>query len=379
MYLDHSATSFPKPQELFDEILAFQADIGGSPGRGGHEAAEKASALVDDTRFRLAQLFHATSPDRIVFTANATEALNLALLGLLEPGNHVVATVLEHNSVLRPLHHLRVAKGVDVTLVPCDARGFVDPSDVKRAVRPSTRLAVVNHASNVTGAVQPIEEIARCLGAIPLLVDATQSAGLLPLDVERTNIALLAFTGHKSLYGPTGVGGLYLREDQRPAPLKTGGTGTFSESPEMPDTLPERYECGTMNVLGIAGLRGGLRFLERVTPEAVLAHERALLDHLTAALDRCPAVRVHGPRKSCNRTGTLSLTAEGWEPSELSFLLDRQYGIRTRSGLHCSPLAHRHLGTFPQGTLRVSVGWFNTVEDMNRLAGAIEELSGMKA
>jgi cysteine desulfurase/selenocysteine lyase len=378
MYLDHSATSFPKPQELFEEILAYQQDVGGSPGRGTHRAADRAAAIVENARRELASLFSVPDPNRIVFTSNATESLNLALRGLLREGDHVVATCVDHNAVIRPLHDLEKNRGVRVTFVPCDARGCVDPSDVKKALRPETRLVTVNHASNVTGTIQDMEAIGDLLGNIPLLADVTQTAGSVPVDVERMNIALLAFTGHKSLYGPTGIGGLYIREGLTPLPLKQGGTGTRSENPEMPSELPHRYESGTLNMLGIAGLRGGLRFLEKVSMETVRAHEKGLMDRLMEGIQRREGIRAYGPEDSGARNGTLSLRMHGWEPSETSFLLDEMFGIQTRSGLHCSPLVHRCIGTFPEGTVRVSAGWFNTLEEMDKLLDALDEIRGMR-
>ena len=378
MYLDHSATSFPKPQELFDEILRYQNEIGGSPGRGAHRASDLAAELVYDTRRELASLFSVSDPERILFTSNATEALNLALLGLLHPGDHVVATCLDHNSVVRPLHHLQETRGVKIDFVPCSPQGEVDPSDIAKAVRPETRLVVLNHASNVTGSLVPLQEIGARVGSVPVLVDATQTAGLIPLDVNRMNIALLAFTGHKSLYGPTGIGGLYVREDQNPNPLKWGGTGSRSENPDQPDFLPDRYESGTPNMLGIAGLKGSLGFLRKTSLKKIRAHEQGLMDRLLTGLGEQEGLRLYGPENSASRTGTLSINLKGWEPSELAFLLDEQYGIRTRSGLHCSPLVHRCIGTFPLGTLRISLGYFNTPEQINELLEALKEIRSLK-
>ena len=359
-------------------MLRYQREIGGSPGRGAHRASDLAAELVDDTRRELAALFSVSNPHRIVFTANATEALNLALLGILHHGDHVVATCLEHNSVVRPIHHLQKTRGVKATFVPCGTQGVVDPSDIAKALCPETRLVVINHASNVTGTIQPLQEIGTRIGSVPLLVDATQTAGLLPLNVSRMNIALLAFTGHKSLYGPTGIGGLYVREDQNPSPLKWGGTGSRSENPGQPDFLPDRYESGTLNILGIAGLRGSLRFLKNTSLETIRAHEQRLMDRLLAGIRKQENIRLYGPENSEVRTGTLSINLEGWEPSELAFLLDEQYGVRARSGLHCSPLVHRSMGTFPKGTLRISMGFFNTGEQISELLGFLDEIRRLK-
>ncbi len=378
MYLDHSATSYPKPPDLLEGILHYQQEIGGSPGRGAHQSADRAAELSYETRRALASLFSVPDPNRIVFTPNATEALNLALLGLLNRGDHVVTTSIEHNSVIRPLHHLHQTRGVETTIVPCSQQGEMDPLAIQKAIRAETRLVAINHASNVTGTIQPLEKIGSMIGTIPLLVDATQTAGLLPLNVEAMNIALLAFTGHKSLYGPTGIGGLFIRGDQNPLPLKWGGTGTFSENPEQPDSLPERYESGTLNMLGIAGLRGSLKFLENTGLEAIRKHETELMDGLLQGLWDREAIQVYGPEDSISRTGTVSVNIKGWEPSELCFLLDHQHGIQTRSGLHCAPLIHQQMGTFPQGTVRISLGYFNTHEHIVELLRALDDIMRMK-
>lgn len=378
MYLDHAATSFPKPKQFWEDLLTYQNEIGGSPGRGVHRAADRAAEMVYETRKDLASLFSVKDPNRILFTANATESLNLALLGLIRQGDHVVTTCLEHNSVLRPLNHLARTRDVLVSYVPLSPRGELDPSDVRKAIRPNTRLVAVNHASNVTGWILPLEEIADRVGSVPLLVDATQTAGLVPLDVERFNIALLAFTGHKSLYGPTGIGGLFVREDQEIEPLKRGGTGSLSESPDQPEFIPDRYESGTLNMLGIAGLKGSLRFIRETGSASIRSHEQELMRRLLDGLSRRDGIVVDGPQDVAARTGTLSLNLRGWEPSEVSYLLDQQYDIQTRSGLHCSPLTHRSIGTFPQGTVRVSVGHFNSPEEMDLLLEALDEISHQK-
>lgn len=374
IYLDHAATSFPKPPSFWEELRVYQEEIGGSPGRGAHKAAERAAEMVYETRLALARLFGADDPKQIVFTANATESLNLALQGLLRPGDHVVSTELEHNSMLRPLHRLSKTRGVRVSYVPVSPSGELDPGDIAKALEPRTKLVAVNHGSNVTGSVLPLEEIAQLVGQIPLLVDATQTAGLIPIDVKRLNIALLAFTGHKSLYGPTGIGGLYLREDQRLEPLKTGGTGSLSELPEQPDFLPDRYESGTLNLLGIAGLKGSLRFLSETGLEAIQDKEQRLFRKLFRGLSSREGVRLYGPPDTERRTGTICMNLAGREPQEVSYLLDRVHDIQTRSGLHCSPWVHRALGTFPGGAVRVSVGFFNTEEEIDALLGAVDEI-----
>jgi cysteine desulfurase family protein len=376
IYLDHAATSFPKPPEVVEEIRRFLESSAGNPGRSGHRLSAESARLVFETRELLAQRFGVSDSRRVIFTRGATEGLNLALLGLLEPGDHVITTSVEHNAVMRPLRCLAETGRVAVGVVQASPEGFVDPDHVAAAVRPETRLAIINHASNLCGAIQPLAEIARRLkGKTPLIVDAAQTAGLLPLDLEALPAAAIAISGHKALLGPAGIGALLLGEDIEPKPLLYGGTGSLSESDEMPAFLPDRYEAGTPNTVGIAGLRGALRFRNGISDEEILTRERSLASRILRGLGEVPRVTFYGPGDTEHRLGTISFNLDGLEPAEIGRRLDQDYGILVRCGLHCSPYAHRTLGTFPRGSVRVSVGYSNTPEDVDQFLRAVTEIA----
>jgi len=376
VYLDHAATSFPKAGEVVEEITRFLAASAGSPGRSGHRISAAAARLVYETREALARLFGVGDSRRLVFTRGATEGLNLILYGLLEPGDHVVTTSMEHNAVMRPLRDLVRSRNVTVTAVPASAEGLVDPDDLGRAVRPNTRLAVINHASNVCGALQPLPDIAdRLRGRTRLVIDAAQTAGLVPLNLEDLSAGAIALSGHKGLLGPTGIGVLCLGEDVRPRPLMHGGTGSVSESDEQPEFLPDRYEAGTPNTVGIAGLHGSLAYLEKRRWSRFLDHERALAARLLGAVDSLDGVCVQGPRPIQDRTGVVSFRIRTVEPGEVGRRLDQDFGLLVRCGLHCAPNAHRTLATFPMGTVRASFGHLNTEEDVDRLVEAVAEIA----
>ncbi len=376
VYLDHAATSFPKPHEVSDAIVGFLNSSAGNPGRSGHRLSADAARIVFETREALSRRFGVSDSRRVIFTRGATESLNLVLFGLLGSGDHVVTTSMEHNAVMRPLTYLAETRSVSVTVVPASPEGRVDPDDLVRAMKPGTRLAVINHASNVCGAVQALPDIAeRLAGRTLLVVDAAQTAGLLPLHLEDMRIGVLAVSGHKGLPGPPGIGVLCLGESVRPTPLIHGGTGSYSEHDRLPDFLPDRYEAGTLNTVGIAGLGGALRFLDGMGPGRILAHERTLAGEFLRALDELPGVAVQGPRVPDQRPGTVSLSVHGVDPGDVSRRLDQDYGFLVRSGLHCAPQAHRTLGTFPGGTVRVSFGFSNTREHVERLAAALSEIA----
>ncbi len=376
VYMDHAATSFPKPEEVSRAVDEFLRVSAGNPGRSGHRLSAGAARMVFETREAFSHRFGVDDSRRVIFVPGATAGLNLVLFGLLDPGDHVVTTSMEHNAVMRPLRFLADTRDVTVTVVPASPEGLVDPDDLARAVKPGTRLAIVNHASNVCGALQPLPDIGRRLdGKVPLVVDAAQTGGLVPLDLEGLGVGALAVSGHKGLMGPAGIGVLCLADDVRPRPLIHGGTGSASEFDTQPDFLPDCYEAGTPNTPGIAGLGGGLRFLERVGSERVLAHERTLTARFLEALDDLPKVTVYGPRAIERRTGTVSLTVRGVDPGDVSGRLDREYGFWIRSGLHCAPNAHRTLGTFPRGSVRISFGLSNTSEEVDRLAEGLAEIA----
>lgn len=379
IYFDNAATSWPKPPGVAEAMTHYLAEIGASPGRSGHRLAVEAARVLYGAREAVAELLHAPDPLRVVFGANATEALNLALNGLLRAGDHVVTSGMEHNSVMRPLRALERG-GVQVTVVPCSPEGALDPADLAAAVRPTTRLIALAHASNVTGTLLPVAEagrIARQRGIL-LLVDAAQTAGATPIDVRSDAIDLLAFTGHKSLFGPTGTGGLVLgdRVDvSRLAPLKRGGTGSRSEQEEQPGFLPDLCESGTPNAVGLAGLLAGVRWILAQGVERIRAHESSLTAQLLAGLAAIPGVTVYGPRDAARQTATVAFTLAGLDNSEIGLRLDEEYAIMCRVGLHCAPAAHRTLGTFPAGTVRFGLGAFNTADQVSAALGAVAALA----
>ena len=380
IYLDNAATSFPKPEGVYQVIDHFNRSIGANPGRSGYATAREAARIVAETRGLLAQLFHVDEPNQIVFTANATEALNLCLKGLLRPGDHVITTVTDHNSVLRPLRSSVEQKQINVTWVQCDSTGLVDPEDIRMALRPNTRLVCLTHASNVTGAIHDINAIgalAHDNGTL-FMVDAAQTAGYIPINVQEMQIDLLAFTGHKSLLGPQGTGGLYIKPglERDIPPFCEGGTGSESSSDRQPDKMPDRFEGGTHNTPGLAGLGAGVRFILDTGVETIQAHERSLTNRLLDQLASIPGIKVYGPPVGQHRAPVVSFSLAGWPPLNLAHLLASAFDIATRSGLHCAPLIHRYLGTANTGTVRASIGYFNTVEDIDALCAALRQIAG---
>lgn len=372
IYLDNAATSFPKPSQVTEAVERTLRENAANPGRGGHQLSLEAGRLVMECRETVARFFGIGDATRIAFTANATEAINLGLFGALKPGDKVVTTSMEHNAVVRPLRALS-DQGVEVVRVMADALGFVDPAAIRQACLPDTRLLIMNHCSNVTGTLQTIEEIGpwcRKQGII-FMVDAAQSAGIFPIDVEEMAIDLLAVPGHKSLLGPPGTGFLYVRQGLDLRPLLYGGTGNFSQSEIQPVEMPERLESGTLNTIGLAGLKAGVEFLETIGLEHVRSHEQELLSQLIDGLTRLDGVTLFGPLGSARHGGALSFNIRNMDPAMLGFRLDREYGICCRIGLHCAPAAHATIGTLPEGTVRLSPGYFNTVDDIEQTLLAI--------
>nr|MBC7246059.1 aminotransferase class V-fold PLP-dependent enzyme [Chloroflexota bacterium] len=377
IYLDNAATTWPKPPGVTEALVNFMQNVGGSPGRSGHRMAVEANRIVYDTREALATLFDMDDPLRIVFTANVTQALNLVLFGYLRPGDHVVTTSIEHNSVMRPLRYLQ-SLGVDLTVVPCSPEGVLDVADVEKAIQPHTVLLAINHASNVVGTIQPVAdvgEIARRYDLL-LLVDAAQTAGAYPIDMNQ--IDLLAFTGHKALFGPQGTGGLCIGERvdlDRVLPLTRGGTGSQSELEEQPDFLPDKYESGTANGVGIAGLGAGVRFVLEQGVENIRRHEQMLTERLLAGLQDIPGVHVYGTHDARRQTACVSFNIEGVEPSDVALRLDEEYAIMCRPGLHCAPSAHRTIGTYPRGTVRFGLSYFNSIEQIDAAIEAVHRIA----
>ena len=378
IYFDHAATSWPKPEEVLAAMSGFLREVGANPGRSGHRLSIAAARIIYEARETLAELFQVADPFRIVFANNATEALNLALRGLLQPGDHVVTSSLEHNSMMRPLRALE-AQGVTVTVVACSPQGILDPAAVEAAVRPNTRLLAFNHASNVMGTLLPVAELGALARRHDLLclVDAAQTAGAVPLDLAQDRIDLLAFTGHKSLYGPPGTGGLAIGERvsvDALEPLYRGGTGSRSEEQFQPRFLPDKFESGTPNTVGIAGLAAGVKFVRERTVEAIQAHERALTQQLLEGLQALPGVTVYGPGEAVQQTPTVAFNIAGLQPSEVGLALDEDYDLYCRVGLHCAPAAHRTIGTFPAGTVRFALGYFNTAPEVEQAVQAVAQL-----
>jgi cysteine desulfurase family protein len=382
IYLDNAATTFPKPESVYRTIDFTFRHLGVSPGRGSYRLSLEAGHMVLEVREAVADFFGILDPLRVVFCANATEAINIALFGILKPGDRVVTSTMEHNAVSRPLHAL-AARGVEVVRVAADAAGWVDPAAIRDAVRGGagpTRMVVLTHCSNVTGTVQPIGEIGTWCRreGILFMVDAAQSAGVVPIDVDAMGIDLLAVPGHKCLLGPPGTAILYVAPDLLPAPLMLGGTGGNSMAPLMPDELPERLESGTLNTPALAGLRAGIEFVNQTGLDRIHRHKTALLEQLRCGLASLPGICCYGTENPTYQGGVLSFNIAGRDPAEIGFLLDDEYGICVRTGLHCAPDAHRSIGTLPGGTIRVSPGVFNTGKDIDALLGALENILGKR-
>lgn len=378
IYLDNAATSWPKPEAVYQAMDSLMRNTGASPGRSGHLMSLTAARIVHETREALCEFFGIADPSHLIFTSNATESLNLAIKGLLRPGDHVVTSSMEHNSVMRPLRSLEKA-GVEVTVVPCAPDGSLDPGEVERALRPSTRLIVLTHASNVVGTVLPVAAVgamARGRG-VPLLVDAAQTAGGYPIDVEAMNIDLLAFSGHKGLLGPQGTGCLYIRPGLESwlEPLKHGGTGSYSEHESQPAFLPDKYESGTPNTVGLAGLGAGVRFIMREGLDGIRQKEQKLTGLLLTRLAAIPGVACYGNGDPGERVAIVSFNISGMSASDVALQLEENFRIMCRPGLHCSPSAHRTLGTFPQGAVRLSPGHFHSVLDIEKTLEAVRQIA----
>jgi len=379
IYLDHAATSWPKPPQVKEAMNRFMEEVGANPGRSGHLLSIEAARILYEARESLAALFHVRDSSRIVFTLNATESINLALKGLLKPGDHVITSSMEHNSVMRPLRDLE-KRGIELGIIPCSREGMMDPREVERRVKPDTKMVVLNHASNVTGTLLPANEVGSIAKQYDLLflVDAAQTAGAYPIDVERNGIDLLAFTGHKSLYGPQGTGGLVIGErvnEKEMVPLKQGGTGSRSEFEEQPDFLPDRFESGTPNGVGIAGLLAGVRFVLEKGVEQIHQQESRLMDRLIEGLKEIPQLKFYGPENRKDRMATLSFNLEQLSSSEIALRLEKEFGILCRPGLHCAPAAHRTIGTFPEGTVRFSLSLFSTEEEIETAIQAVSSIA----
>ena len=381
IYLDNAATSFPKPEAVYTFMDQFYRRFGVNPGRSGFDLCVEAGDVLEDTRRNLARFFGGRDPSRLVFSSNSTDALNLAIFGLLRKGDHAISTTLEHNSVLRPLCHLSQDEGVEVDYVPFDERGFVDPDDFKARFRVNTRLVVVNHASNVIGTVQPVKEIGRLCRerGIPFLIDASQTAGKIPIDVQDLNVDVVAFTGHKSLLGPTGIGGLYVEEGIEIRHTRAGGTGVRSAVRRHLDEYPWRLEYGTTNVLGVAGLSAGLRWLQEKGLEEIHRHEMSLVARLRDGLRDVEGVVAYCQDDLSDHIAVFVFNVEGVEASNTGTMLDVEHGVACRTGLHCAPLVHEEIGTTAiHGAARFGIGPFNTETDIDRTLEAVKEIAAKR-
>jgi len=377
IYLDNAATSFPKPEAVYQTLDRFARQDLANPGRAGHKMALAAERALDDGRHLLNQFFHGEAPERFVFTLNCTDALNMAFKGVLGEGDHVITTDLEHNSVSRPLRAMELAGRIGLTRVRADRGGTIDPDTIRKAITPNTRLIALTHASNVLGTIQPVGEVGRIARERDLLflVDAAQTAGVVPIDVQALHIDLLAFPGHKSLLGPTGTGGLYVGPRARVGAWREGGTGGDSSSETQPRDLPYFLEGGTPNVLGVAGLTAGVKFVLEQGLDKIHKHETDLVARLHQRLEALDGFEVFGHGQWSRRVGTLSFRCAALPAAELGGILDQAFNIAVRPGLHCAPYIHRALGTFPDGTVRVSPGLFNSAENIDLLMGALAEIA----
>ena len=372
-YLDNAATTYPKPASVYEAVLHAMEQIGATPGRAAHRMAREASAVVAGAREKVARLLDIPDPNRVLFTKNATESINLVLKGWLRAGDRVVISGMEHNAVVRPLERLSAA-GVGVEIVPCTRGGRIDLKAFRNRFQPSPRLVVLTHASNVNGGLQPVDEVAKVCEehGVPLLLDAAQTAGGQAISVSDWQLGMLACSGHKGVLGPPGVGILYIRPDLDVLPLMEGGTGSLSEEAVQPEYCPDRYESGTPNLPGIAGLAAGIDFIAGRGMDSILKHELGLAAILEDELGGLPGIRVLKP--DVRGTGVVSFVIEGLNPSDVGYLLDAGFDIAVRTGLHCAPLAHRTLGTFPEGTVRVSPGYSTTQDEIEYFLKSLRSL-----
>ncbi len=379
VYLDCAATTRQKPPQVLKAVVQYASEVGVSHGRGTYKSGIEANELVYGTRAALAQLFHIQRSDRILYMKNVTEAVNTALKGFLKSGDHVVLSSVEHNAVIRPLNKLKADRGVDHSLVAANNSGRLNPYDFEKALKPHTKLVCLTHASNVTGNLNPVEEVgALCAKkGIAFLVDAAQTAGAVPLDMQALNVDFLCLTGHKALMGPPGTGALAVSSKWNLDSFIEGGTGSNSDREEQPQQWPDKFESGTQNYWGLAGLKAAVEFLQKTSVMAIRKKEEALTLQFLKEVEKIRKIKVYGlPSASIKeKVAVVSLNIEGRDPSEVGFELDEAYGIMTRVGLHCAPLAHRTIGTYPTGTVRFSFGYYNTPKEVETAVKALKEIT----
>ena len=376
IYLDNAATTFPKPEAVYDSMMDCMKNYCANPGRAGHKLAMKAAREIYDTRENIAKLFNIDNPMNIVFTNNATDSLNLAIKGVVSTGDHIITTSMEHNSVIRPIKALEKL-GIENTIVECDKEGFLDINNLEKAIKPNTRLIVTTHASNVCGTlidIKAVSEVAKSRNIL-YLVDASQTAGVYNIDLKEIEADMVAAPGHKGLLGPQGTGILYIREGLNLDILKEGGTGSKSEDLFQPELLPDKYESGTHNTPGIVGLNEGIKFIFNEGIDKIKQHEEELCKYMLERLEEVPNIKIYGPKDASKRASVITINIGNMDSGEITFLLDSEYNIATRSGIHCAPLAHKTLGTLEQGAVRFSLGYFNTKEDIDKAIEALKEIS----
>jgi cysteine desulfurase family protein len=377
IYLDNGATSFPKPDEVYTFMDSFYRNFGVNPGRSGYDLCMETGDLVDKTRKLITEFFNGNDPNRLCFSHNSTDALNLIIFGILKRGDHAITTTLEHNSVLRPLYHQNKFNGVEVDYVPFGTNGFIDPDDIKNKIKANTRLVIINHASNVIGTIQPLETIGRICRerGVTFAIDASQSAGKVPIDMEQHHIDIIAFTGHKSLLGPTGTGGLYVRDGVEIRHTRAGGTGVRSVERMHLDEYPYRLEYGTGNVVGIAGMYAGLKWIEEKGMDTIHKQEMRLTRILRDGLNELDGVVLYCQDELTDHIAVISFNVDGMEALNVGTLLDGEYDIACRTGLHCAPLVHEQLGTDRiGGAVRIGIGPFNTEDHIRTAIEAIGEI-----
>lgn len=378
IFLDNGATSYPKPDEVYTFMDQFYRNFGVNPGRSGYDLCMETGELVEETRSMLARLFNGRDSDRLCFSYNSTDALNLIINGMLQEGDHAISTTIEHNSVLRPLYHLYKYKGVGVDYIPFDKKGFVDPGDFPKKFKKNTKLVIVNHASNVIGTIQPVKEIGKLCREyeIPFAIDVSQSAGKIPIDMERMCVDIVAFTGHKSLLGPTGIGGLYVREGIEIKHTRAGGTGVRSAVRTHLDEYPYRLEYGTLNTLGVAGLHAGVKWIEKQGLENIQDHEMRLTTMLKDGLKDVQGVTLYCQDDLTDHISIFLFNVDELEALNTGTILDVDYNIACRTGLHCAPLVHEQIGTVEiHGAVRFGIGPFNTEEHIQTAIQAVKEIA----
>ena len=383
IYLDNSATTFPKPDSVISAMTDFMKNTCANPGRSGHKMAQETNREILMARMDMAKLFNIANPMQLIFTKNASEALNIAILGYVKKGDHVITSCMEHNSVLRPLNYLKDIGDIELSIVSSDDEGFVHAKDIAVELKPNTTLVAVTHASNLTGSINDIKEIAKTIATenlnrenkISLLVDAAQTAGLVDIDVNEMGIDMLAGAGHKSLYGPTGTGFLYVSENIKLEPLYRGGTGSISESLIQPDFMPDMLETGTLNASGIVGLKAGINYIVEKDIQKLREKQQNMIAKLISEFSKIENVKIFGSKDSKKRASAVSINIGDRDSQEITYLLSDKYDIATRGGKHCAPLAHKRMGTLEQGMVRISISSFTTDEEINSVINAVKELA----